>query len=99
MGILGYSPLDDKTRVYDNRMNFPGLYVSKIACDRKHVWAATQDGVWKLNRMTDIWVRYTTDDGLLDNQVQDLALDGDYIWFGTPQGATRFFWNNPRLRE
>lgn len=99
LGILGYSPLDDKTRVYDNRMNFPGLYVSKIACDRKHVWAATQDGVWKLNRATDIWVRYSTDDGLLDNQVQYLALDGDYIWFGTPQGATRFFWNNPRLRE
>lgn len=98
-GILGYSPLSDKRRVYDNRMNFPELNVVKLVCDRKHVWAATQDGVWKLNRATDIWIKYNIDDGLLDNDVQDLVLDGDYIWFGTPQGATRFFWNNPRLRE
>lgn len=98
-GILGYSPLSDKRRVYDNRMNFPELNVVKLVCDKRHIWAATQDGVWKLNRATDIWVKYTTDDGLLDNEVQDLVLDGDYIWFGTPQGATRFFWNNPRLME
>jgi len=38
-------------------------------------------------------------DGLLDNLVQDLVLDGDYIWFGTPEGVTRFFWNNPRYRD
>ncbi len=99
VGILGYSPLSDERTVYDNRTNFPGLHVVKLACDKKHLWAATQDGVWKLNRATGIWVRYSTEDGLLDNNVQKLALDGDYIWFGTPQGATRFFWNNPRLRE
>ncbi len=99
MGILGYSPVSDKRRVYDNRMNFPELNVVKLVCDKKHVWAATMDGVWKLNRATEIWIKYTTEDGLLNNNVQDLVLDGDYIWFGTPQGATRFFWNNPRLRE
>jgi len=99
MGILGYSPVSDKRRVYDNRMNFPEVNVVKLACDMKNVWVATKDGVWKLNRATDIWIKYTTYDGLLDNNVQDLVLDGDHIWFGTPQGATRFFWNNPRLRE
>jgi ligand-binding sensor domain-containing protein len=98
-GILGYSPLSDGRRVYDNRMSFPELNVVKLVCDKKHVWAATRDGVWKLNRTTDIWIKYTSEDGLLDNNVQEVALDGDYIWFGTPEGATRFFWNNPRLRE
>ncbi len=99
MGILGYSPVSDERRVYDNRMNFPEVDVVKLVCDKKNVWVATRDGVWKLNRVTDIWVKYTTEDGLLDNDVQDLVLDGDHIWFGTPQGATRFFWNNPSLRE
>lgn len=99
MGILGYSPVSDEREVYDNRMNFPEVDVVKMACDDKNVWVATRDGVWKLNRATDVWVKYTTEDGLLDNEVQDLVLDGDHIWFGTPQGATRFFWNNPSLRE
>ncbi len=98
-GILGYSPVSDERKVYDNNMNFPEVNVVKLACDEKNVWVATKNGVWKLNRTTDIWIKYTTDDGLLDNEVQDLVLDKDHIWFGTPQGATRFFWNNPRLRE
>lgn len=99
MGILGYSPISDKSRVYNNRLNFPEVDVVKLICDNKNVWVATKSGVWKLNRTTDIWIKYTTDDGLLDNNVQDMVLDGDYIWFGTPQGATRFFWNDPRLIE
>lgn len=99
LGILGYSPVSDEREVYDNRMNFPEVDVVKMACDTKNVWVATRDGVWKLNRATDIWVKYTTEDGLLDDDVQDLVLDGDHIWFGTPQGATRFFWANPSLRE
>lgn len=99
VGILGYSPVSDKRRVYDNRMNFPEVDVVKLACDKKNVWVATKDGVWKLDRATEIWIKYTTEDGLLDDNVQELVLDGDHIWFGTPQGATRFYWNNPRLRE
>jgi ligand-binding sensor domain-containing protein len=99
LGILGYRPMTDKTEVYHNQVNFPEVDVIKVACDKKNVWVATTHGVWKLNRSTDIWVKYTTEDGLLDNNVQDMVLDGDHIWFGTPQGATRFYWNNPRLRE
>ncbi len=99
VGILGYSPVNDKSRIYDNRLNFPEVDVFKLVCDKMNVWVATKNGVWKLNRATDIWIKYTTDDGLLDNNVQDMVLDGDYIWFGTPQGATRFFWNDPGLRE
>jgi ligand-binding sensor domain-containing protein len=99
VGILGYSPVNDKSRVYDNRLNFPEVDVFKLVCDKTNVWAATKNGVWKLNRTTDIWIKYTTDDGLLDNNVQDMVLDGDYIWFGTPLGVTRFFWNDPGIRE
>jgi ligand-binding sensor domain-containing protein len=99
VGILGYSPVSDKSQVYDNRLNFPEVDVFKLVCDKTNLWAATKNGVWKLNQTTGIWIKYTTDDGLLDNDVQDMVLDGDYIWFGTPLGATRFYWNDPNLRE
>jgi ligand-binding sensor domain-containing protein len=99
LGVLGYSPVSDERQVYDNRMDFPEVDLVKIACDSRNVWVATRTGVWKLNRATDIWIKYTTEDGLLDDDVQDLVLDGDHIWFGTSQGATRFFWSDPGLRE
>lgn len=99
LGILGYTPATDKREVYRNDVNFPEVDVVMVTCDKRNLWVATTHGVWKLNRSTDIWIKYTTEDGLLDNDVQDLVLDGDHIWFGTPLGVTRFYWNNPRLRE
>ncbi len=38
---------------------------------------------------------FTTDDGLPSSYVFELKLDGDYVWIGTDQGLTRFWWNNP----
>ena len=35
------------------------------------------------------------EDGFLENHIQDLLLEGDYIYFGTQRGATRFYWNSP----
>ncbi|MFH0931363.1 MAG: two-component regulator propeller domain-containing protein [Candidatus Zixiibacteriota bacterium] len=52
-------------------------------------------GAWRLDKQNNIWKGYYKEDGLLDNNIQTLLLDGDYIWFGTQRGATRFYWNNP----
>ena len=38
---------------------------------------------------------FTIDDGLPSNYVYDLVFDGDFIWVGTDQGLTRFWWSNP----
>ncbi len=38
---------------------------------------------------------FTTNDGLVSNDVYSLLVDGDYIWIGTDRGLTRFLWNNP----
>lgn len=99
IGILGYNPVTDERMVYQSKIDFPGVPIIKLVCDKRYVWVATENGVLRLDKKRQLWTKYTTEDGLLDNFVQDVVLDGDYIWFGTPQGVTRFFWNNPRLRD
>jgi ligand-binding sensor domain-containing protein len=99
MGILGYNPVTDQRMVYQSKIDLPEANVIKLVCDKRYVWVATENGVLRLDKDHQQWTRYTTEDGLLDNFVQNVVLDGDYIWFGTPKGVTRFFWNNPRLRD
>lgn len=99
MGILGYNPVTNERMVYQSNIDFPEVKIIKLVCYQRYVWVATENGVWRLDKKRQLWTEYTTEDGLLDNSVQDMVLDGDYIWFGTPEGITRFFWNNPRLRD
>ncbi len=66
-----------------------------MAANAQSVWAATDRGVFKLNRRLRNWVRYTKQDGLPSNTVREVLLDDDYIWFGTPEGLTLFYWNDP----
>ena len=77
----------------------PGTYafstINDLAVDDSSAWIATDEGVLKYDRRWDRWRHFTAEDGLLDNMVQTLLLDGDYVWFGTPRGVTRFFWNDP----
>lgn len=40
---------------------------------------------------------FTTDDGLISDDIRCLLLDGDFIWVGTDRGLTRFVWNDPEL--
>ena len=69
--------------------------IHRILASEQAVWAATDDGVYKYNRFASRWNHFTRIDGLADNRVYSLQLDGDYIWFGTHEGLTRFYWNSP----
>jgi len=95
-GVLGFNEETGETEVLREGFDFPGKNPQKLECDERNLWVATPTGVWKMDRETKIWNLYTTEDGLLYDYVQDLILEGDYIWFGTPEGATRFYWNNPQ---
>ncbi|MCI0531628.1 MAG: hypothetical protein L0Y74_06755, partial [candidate division Zixibacteria bacterium] len=66
-----------------------------LAVDSRAVWAATTNGAVKLDRQTNQWYLYNSFDGLLDNYVQSLVLERDYVWFGTAEGLTRFHWYVP----
>ena len=40
---------------------------------------------------------YTTDDGLLSDNIRDLIFDDDYLWLGTDSGLVRFWYKDPSL--
>ena len=66
-----------------------------IAANRKAVFVGTNQGLFKYDLARRYWIRYSRLDGLLDNRVQRLLLEGDYLWIGSPAGLTRFYWNSP----
>ena len=69
--------------------------INNILASRQAAWVATNDGVLKYDKSMQRWRRFTVYDGLADNRVYSIELDGDYIYFGTRRGLTRFYWNSP----
>jgi ligand-binding sensor domain-containing protein len=66
-----------------------------VAADPFNVWAACAAGVWRYNRVKNTFRLYTREDGLLHEMVYDIQLDGNYVWFASEGGVTRFLWNSP----
>ncbi|MDH3889953.1 MAG: hypothetical protein OEV49_02625 [candidate division Zixibacteria bacterium] len=71
--------------------------VVALAINDRIVAAASDDGLTlvyyrdkRQNKRT-----FTTQDGLPSDYLYDLVLDGDYLWVGSDQGLSRFWWNNP----
>jgi ligand-binding sensor domain-containing protein len=94
-GLLGFNISTNQKEALSSQFDFPGKYANQVLADSENIWVSTDIGVWKMDRKTKDWRNFTKVDGLLDDQVQCMLLDGDYIWLGTPKGATKFFWNNP----
>ncbi len=69
--------------------------VIRILATKQATWVATNQGVLKYDKEMQYWRQYTVQDGLSDNRVYSLQIDGDYIYFGTARGLTRFYWNSP----
>ena len=101
LGVIGYDarqgaweryPLPHYFSADDDR---PVQFLSLLP-DRPIIWVGTDRGVFKGDRNRGTWRQFTAEDGLIDDRVMDMELDEDYIWFATPGGATRFYWNSPR---
>ncbi len=62
--------------------------------DMDYLWLGTECGAY-LVRLNDFYTEhYRTVDGLAGNIVNHLVIDGEYIWFGTDQGLTRYNWRH-----
>ena len=103
LGVIGYD-----TRNHTARRLPAGIYFrSSSSADQNLeiysicpgaegiVWIGTNEGVLRYDVARDYRRFFTVDDGLIDNRVMDIELDEDYIWFVTPGGVTRFYWNDP----
>jgi len=103
MGIAGYNTASATwerfplPHYFVNQMpiDSPSPDFYSILSDGSYLWVGTDRGVFKYDRARGYWRQFTIEDGLIDNRVMDIELDEDYIWFATPGGATRFYWNNP----
>ncbi len=62
--------------------------VTKVAIDERTMWLAGTDGVIIVSRR-DGATRVLRVPGDLPGPVLDLAVNRDYMWFGTPQGLIR----------
>jgi frataxin-like iron-binding protein CyaY len=67
----------------------------RMVVSNRAIWLGTRYGAMEFDRMKESWQIYTTRDGLLNDTVQAILPDGDHIWFGTPEGVSRFYWNDP----
>ena len=67
-------------------------YINALAMVGNTLWAGTSGGVVKWDMTTGTYVKYTTTDGLADNYVQAIAVDGaGNLWFGTDGGGVSKF--------
>jgi len=65
--------------------------VNGLAIRGNEVWWATSGGVVKLDKSDGTYVKYTTIDGLVSNNVLSAALDHEgNLWFGTDEGVMRY---------
>jgi hypothetical protein len=59
-----------------------------------HEWFATDNGVSEFDGSAGVgtWTSYSVSDGLMDSQVNAIAIDGaDHRWFGTDAEVSEFF--------
>jgi ligand-binding sensor domain-containing protein len=82
--------LDDGSfRRYAVGSEFPGGTVVAISAGPQRVWVGGSDGVCYFSRRTDGWHRFGAADGLIDERVRAILIDGEYAWFGTAGGVSR----------
>jgi len=64
---------------------------SVIAVDGNSVWFGSEKGVTCWNQETDIWKHYTESDGLVSNNITDIAITDDSVWVTTfDNGVSRY---------
>ena len=62
------------------------LHINTIANEKNILWVGTRDGLSMFDKRERRWHHFTTEDGLLNNNVRTLAITEDALWVGTPSG-------------
>ena len=58
----------------------PITRIHGLTVDENEVWVGTNGGLLRYDKRTDMWRHYTTEDGLPNNEVWTIVLDGPYLW-------------------
>jgi hypothetical protein len=90
VGVINLN--DGSEALYDRNVKFGNSILSTLLVHQGVIWVGGSGGLFRLNKRTGNWYRYTTSDGLISQNVSSLVGDGDYIWIGTDRGVSRFLW-------
>ena len=72
-------------------MGLEGLFNRQLAIGKEYVWIGTDNGLSRYDKKTGKIDNFTKNDGLADNDVSAVAVDGDFIWVGTKwSGISRY---------
>ncbi|MBN1465799.1 hypothetical protein JXA02_08570 [candidate division KSB1 bacterium] len=94
-GVYGFNAMTDEWLAPLAKEYRTDAGINRILASHQAIWVATDAGVLKFDKRMQRWRQFTELDGLADDRVYAIELDGDYIYFGTARGLTRFYWNNP----
>jgi|GEM_PF-2407136 len=73
--------------------------VNSILADGDSVWFATSYGVTLFDTRSNKWRNYNQNNGLVDDEVLDLAILQDYLYAGTERGISRISLQTGRLEK
>lgn len=69
---------NDTWQTYTN-----GNYINDLAVEDDYIWAATDGGLVRWDRVDGSYVKYTVTEGLASNRVQTIAVDSrGWVWVG-----------------
>src|SRR5688572_26488361 len=68
-----------------------GNSITSLVVQGDYLWAGSEGGVVRWNRLDGAFVKYTVADGLAGNRVSAMAVDGaGQLWVATFRGVSRF---------
>ncbi|MDD6253649.1 MAG: two-component regulator propeller domain-containing protein [Bacteroidales bacterium] len=94
-GFFCYNPKDGSVRKYSSSTSSDidtDVFFKIVEDDDGQIWASSDKGLFSLNLSNNSVVRYTTSDGLLNNQFKNCGLkteDGT-LYLGSKNGFIRF---------
>ena len=88
-GLIAYNHFINDFEKYPQYID---SQVLDMDLESNYLWLATNNGAY-LIRLNDFYIEhYLPRDGLAGYRVNKVRIDGDYVWFGTDQGLSRYNW-------
>ena len=79
------------THIYEGNTEYDlsSNAISIITGKDNIIWVGTRNGVNKIDKRNMTIEKYTTEDGLIDNNIKSLLIDSENnLWIGTPKGLS-----------
>ena len=88
-GLLSYEHLNNN---FYHNPQFIDSQVLDMDLTSKYLWLGTDNGAY-LIRLNDFYLEhYLPIDGLAGYRVNRVRIDGNYVWFGTDRGLSKYNW-------